>query len=332
MPILGVGIDLVRRWYGVGIEKVVGQRGSGATGITGATGIIGIKGANASLQILQTLQTLQNAWEIYLVLPAYLFRFFCRDEFDREVRFNSWGSATELFNWEDMQAISINLPPISDQHRIVSEYQTVERRIANNEALIKKLEETAQAIYHHTFVEGIDEENLPKGWKKGKLSEVVTFKVGGDKPKVFSETKTDVHKVPIYSNGVDMEGLYGYTDKPSVTRKSITISARGNVGTCFLRNKPYVGIVRLVSVIPLEESYLYYLYFELSSRNMEGDGSAQKQITVPQLKVEDVLVPPTNIVQDFYTKMNCIYSNIENVKEENIQLRKLLTLLTSKLA
>ena len=43
----------------------------------------------------------------------------------------------------------------------MSEYQTVERRIANNEALIQKLEETAQAIYHHTFVEGIDEENLP---------------------------------------------------------------------------------------------------------------------------------------------------------------------------
>lgn len=69
MPILGVGIDLVRRWYGVGIEKVVGQRGSGATGI------IGIKGANASLQILQTLQTLQNAWEIYLEITIYFCTF-----------------------------------------------------------------------------------------------------------------------------------------------------------------------------------------------------------------------------------------------------------------
>ena len=98
------------------------------------------------------------------LMPEYLEMYLSRSEFDREAVFYAIGGVRGSLEWSDFCDMQLPVPPIEEQRRIVSEYQTVERRIANNEALIQKLEETAQAIYHHTFVEGIDEENLPEGW------------------------------------------------------------------------------------------------------------------------------------------------------------------------
>lgn len=266
------------------------------------------------------------------LLTEYLWMWFKRKEFFRYVAFVNFGSVREMFTYEEMCNVMLPVPPIEEQRRIVSEYQTVEHRIANNEALIQKLEETAQAIYHHTFVEGIDEENLPEGWRKGKLGEIVLFKVGGDRPAVYSETLTNDCTVPIYSNGINKKGLYGYTNKAVVTDDSFTISARGNVGTCFLRRKPYCGIVRLISVIPCKSNLLYYLYFYLSSMNLQGDGSAQSQITVPQLEDEDVIIPHSTTLTKFQDEMTVVTNYIEDTECENSHLRTLLSLLTSKLS
>lgn len=266
------------------------------------------------------------------LMPEYLMMYLSRSEFDREAVFYAIGGVRGSLEWVDFLNIPIPVPSIEEQRRIVAEYQTIERRIKNNEALIQKLEETAQAIYHHTFVEGIDENNLPEGWRMGCLGEIVTFKVGGDKPRVFSYLQNDVCKFPIYSNGEDDKGLYGYTNKAAVEEPSVTISARGNVGTCFLRRSPYSGIVRLVSVIPNSPQMLYYLFYVLALRKMQGDGSAQAQITVPQLQNETIIIPSDDLLNKYYKEADTIYNNIDCIERELTHLRKLQSLLTSKLA
>lgn len=282
--------------------------------------------------------TVSSAYQVFYIKdeeklnPHYLMMWFNRPEFDRYARFKSHGSAHEFFTFEEMSNVFLPVPPIEEQRRIVNEYQTVERRIKNNEALIQKLEETSQAIYHHTFVEGINENNLPEGWRIGCLEDVVTFKVGGDKPDVFSEIPTKECCYPIYSNGVEEKGLYGYTNKAAVQEPSVTISARGNVGTCFLRKTPYSGIVRLISVIPNEPEMLYYLFYNLASRNLQGDGSAQAQITVPQLQNEHLIIPTKKELKVFYEQAIVIYDNIICIETEIQHLRTLQSLLTSKLA
>lgn len=54
--------------------------------------------------------------------PEYLFMFFNRPEFDRYSRYNSFGSAREPFNWEDMCDIEIELPDIDTQLKFVKTY------------------------------------------------------------------------------------------------------------------------------------------------------------------------------------------------------------------
>ncbi len=61
------------------------------------------------------------------LLPEFLFLLFNRPEFDRYTRFNSWGSARETFDWNEMCRVQIPLPPIDVQQAIVDVYHCMER-------------------------------------------------------------------------------------------------------------------------------------------------------------------------------------------------------------
>ncbi|MCM1003068.1 MAG: restriction endonuclease subunit S [Candidatus Gastranaerophilales bacterium] len=69
------------------------------------------------------------------LLPEYLSIFFNRTEFDRYVRFHSWGSARETFTWEDLIKVEIPIPNINIQKCIVNIYNTYKQRKAINEKL-----------------------------------------------------------------------------------------------------------------------------------------------------------------------------------------------------
>lgn len=105
------------------------------------------------------------------LLPQYLMMWFSRKEFDREASFYAVGGVRGSLTWEDFCDMTLPIPPIEQQQKIVSEYEAVTRRIRLNERIIAKLEETAQALYRKMFVDGIDKENLPKGWRMGTIGE-----------------------------------------------------------------------------------------------------------------------------------------------------------------
>jgi len=100
-----------------------------------------------------------QAYTVFKVLdenvlnPEYLMMWFRRSEFDRYARFMSHGSARETFDWDEMLETELPIPFIEKQNEIVKEYNTIVNRIKLNEKLNKKLEETAQAIYKHWFVD-----------------------------------------------------------------------------------------------------------------------------------------------------------------------------------
>lgn len=126
--------------------------------------------------------------------PEYLMMWFRRPEFDRYARYKSHGSVREIFDWNEMCNVSLPIPSIEKQREIVAEYNTIKNRIALNNQLIQKLEETAQAIYKQWFVDfefpdengkpykssggkmvwnvELDKE-IPEGWKEIDLSHII---------------------------------------------------------------------------------------------------------------------------------------------------------------
>lgn len=69
------------------------------------------------------------------LLPEYLSMLFERSEFNRYSRFNSWGSARETFDWEEMCDVRIPVPDIEIQQDIVNIFEAYNTRKDINEKL-----------------------------------------------------------------------------------------------------------------------------------------------------------------------------------------------------
>lgn len=269
-----------------------------------------------------------------LLLPEYLNLWFKRPEFDRYARFHSHGSAREIFDWEEMCNVELPIPEINEQRRIVNAYNTIERRIELKHKINENLEEQAQAIYCEMFVSKCVD-GIPDEWGQQLLEDVADINAGGDRPQVFSDIKTSVCNIPIYSNGIEQDGLYGYTDKAKVFKESVTVSARGTVGFTCLRQIPYVPIVRLISVTPLSTKVTAkYLYFFLKNSMLTSSGTSQQQLTVPDFKKMQIVVPTKEYINHFSMRVEPIFACLNENKAEVLQLvvleNTLLTQMSSR--
>ncbi|MBT6914568.1 MAG: hypothetical protein HOA38_03905 [Candidatus Marinimicrobia bacterium] len=84
------------------------------------------------VRFIHTVFKVKNEKEL---IPEYLQMFFKRKEIDRYARFNSWGSAREAFNWDDMCNIKLPIPELKIQEAIVTIYHALETRKRINEQL-----------------------------------------------------------------------------------------------------------------------------------------------------------------------------------------------------
>lgn len=155
-----------------------------------------------------------------------------------------------------------------------------------------------------------------------KMIEISKLNSGGDKPKIYSDTKTNECCFPIFSNGLQDEGLYGYTNKATMPSDTITVSARGNIGEVFYRKEDFLPIVRLITIIP-DSNYVHskYLYYYLKKVKIEGSGSAQPQLTVPFFSRHKIVIPKD---VEYQKKVAYILSAYDNLIENNNKRIKLL--------
>jgi len=284
----------------------------------------------------------------------YLMMWLCRPENDRYIGFISGGDVRGGISWETFCSLPIKVPTITKQREIVKEYNAIQNAFSINSNLIQKYQETIKAIYRQWFLEfEFPDENgqpfksnggemvwseefekeIPIGWQFTNLASISTIKAGGDKPKIFSENKTALNRIPIYSNSSNDEGLFGYTNKAVIEKSSITISARGAIiGYTVLRTTPFVPIVRLIVVIPKEEFLLNYIFETIKDNKYDDSGSAQGQLTIPDVSTFEILLPSTAVLKK-YQKIALVVSRMIEIKtQENQKLTELKDLLLSKLA
>ncbi len=135
--------------------------------------------------------------------------------------------------------------------------------------------------------------DVPEGWEWCRLTEI-TFEIfaGGDKPENYSKTQTDEFSIPIFANGAENDGLYGFTNKARVNKSAITVSARGTIGFCCIRHMPFVPIVRLITIVPAEGINIEYLRIVFQALIETGEGSSIPQLTVPGIKPKLIPIPP----------------------------------------
>ena len=103
--------------------------------------------------LVSSIYTTFKSKDTSKLLPEYLFMFFDRPEFDRYARFNSWGSAREVFTMDDMNDVEIPIPNIKVQQEIVNIHKCYIERQRIADALKEQINNICPVLIRGSLTE-----------------------------------------------------------------------------------------------------------------------------------------------------------------------------------
>ena len=134
---------------------------------------------------------------------------------------------------------------------------------------------------------------IPDAWQVASFGEVFSIGAGGDvdlkRTKSFQD---EMHCYPIYSNALTNCGLYGYCTYADHPAGSITITARGMVGSANFRDHAYTAIGRVLVLQPKSDIAGKYFAAVINDRvNFASESTGVPQLTAPQISKYRLPVP-----------------------------------------
>lgn len=277
-----------------------------------------------------------------VLLPQYLMMWLARSEFDREASYYAVGGVRGSLTWEDFCNMKLPIPTIERQCEIVNEYKTLSQRIRLNEQMIKTLEDTAQALYRKMFVDNIEKENLPDGWRMGTLTDIATYLNGTACQKY--ETKEKEHLPVLKIRELSQGHCDDSSDHVETSIPSEYIIDTGDVifswsatllidvwcgGKCALNQH----LFKVSS--PRYPKWFYFLWthYHISEwrRLISAKATSMGHIKREDLESAQVIIPPDNVMGDLNNKMHPIFEMYILKKQENLKLTDLQSLLLAKM-
>ena len=304
--------------------------------------------------------TVSSAYQVFRIKdekklnPKYLLMWYKRSDFDRYARFRSHGSAHEFFEYDEMCDVYLPLPDIDRQCEIVEEYETLSRRIRLNEQMIEEFEATAQALYRKMFIDGIDKENLPEGWRMGMLGEVADIKGGKRLPK-GEELQSEKNTHP-YIKVADMctfkyimlndkfqyveDDVQNQIKQYIVETNEVILSIVGTIGNVNVidesldRANLTENCVKLINIREVSCHYVYsYLTSEEGKLAIDQSivGGVQGKLPIYNIEKLPLLIPSKESIEEFDAIVALIDNDARIRQKENSKLSELQSLLLAKM-
>ena len=279
--------------------------------------------------------------------PGYLMMWFQRTEFDRYADFKSDAAVRGGYDWAELCETMVYIPSITRQREIVSEYETLTNRIRLNNQMIQHFETTAQTLYRKMFVDDIDPENLPEGWRMGTLGEFGEV-ITGKTPSTLEEsnfgdfmpfvTIPDMHNgfyVIKTERGLSKKGVAIQANK-TVPKNSVCVSCIGTSGLVVITPKDCQTNQQINTIVPQKEYALEYIY--LTCCGLEkiiaeyGIGAAVlNNLNKSEFENLRVIIPLDDMMLKFHEQVSPVFSVIYLKQKENLKLTELQSLLLAKM-
>jgi type I restriction enzyme, S subunit len=303
------------------------------------------------------------------LLPEYLMMWFTRSEFDREACFHAVGGVRGSLEWEDFCGMQLPIPTIEKQQEIVREYNTIQNRIALNNQLISKLEETAQAIYKQWFVEfEFPDENgkpyksnggkmvwceelekeIPDGWEIEQLGNIIeSFSKSHSFKKdklIFFNTSDILDGEFLHSNYMEVCEMPGQAKK-QIRKGDILFSEirPNNKRYAIVRvdGDDYVVSTKLMVLRRKNDKFSAYRLYQFLTedsfitvlqQSAEGRSGTFPQITFEEdLEQKPFLIADSRIEKIWKKLLDSSFDLIYSKKDENQKLKELKDLLLAKM-
>jgi len=275
------------------------------------------------------------------LLPEYLMMWFTRSEYDREACFNAVGGVRGSLEWEDFCEMQLPIPSITKQREIVKEYNVIQNRIALNQQLIQKLEETAQAIYKQWFVDGSET------WAWTTVKDFCIDMKSGGTPSRMENSYWNSNDIPWIKTGeiknniliqaeeyISNEGLKNSSakllPKDTVLMSMYGVNA-GDIGVLKFEASTNQACCGMICKNPMQAAYLYYHLLHnqkfIATQAIEG---AQENLSKDFIEKIEIQIPDDDKLNS--PILETITNNKENYTRQNQKLSELKDLLLSKLA
>lgn len=227
--------------------------------------------------------TLQYLIPKHNVLPDYLCYVV---QYMNLAKYSSGATIPHIY-FRDYKNEEFNLASVDRQQEIVTTLNKIQRIITRRRTQLSKLDELIKC----RFVEMFGDSQCSYSQIQSIAEDVFA---GGDKPKDTIKTKDTSHPYPVFANGELNQGLQGYSRLCRVDKKAITVSARGTIGYCCIRDAGFTPIVRLITLIPKPNINLTYLSEAIKFIGVGASGAVQAQLTVPDFKKIKIPLPSIN--------------------------------------
>ena len=258
------------------------------------------------------------------VLADYLFLHFKRDEWDREACFQSWGSSTEVFSWETLCDMEVDLPPLSIQQKYVDVYNAMLENQKSYErglddlklvcdAYIDKLrnELPLRKLAPYISISEFHNEDLKYG-----IDDVRGISI----EKKFIDTKADMQGVSLKPYAVVNPNEFAYVTVTSRNGEKISL-ARNDNDSPYICSSSYI-VFKVADKSCLMPEYLSIL-FERDEFNryarFNSWGSARETFDWTEMCDVKIPIPEYNIqksIVDIYKTYNTRKSINERLKTQ----------------
>ena len=257
------------------------------------------------------------------VLADYLFLHFKREEWDREACFQSWGSSTEVFSWETLCDMEVDLPPLSIQQKYVDVYNAM---LLNQQSYERGLEDLK--LVCDAYIDRLRKQfplqrlgayiSISEN-KNDELEYGIDAVRGISIEKKFIDTKANMEGVSLKPYAVVKPDEFAYVTVTSRNGEKISL-ARNNSNETYICSSYYI-VFRINDTKKLMPEYLS-MFFERSEFNrysrFNSWGSAREIFDWDQMCEVRIPVPDTKIQHNIVN----IFKAYNTRKEINEKLKE----------
>ena len=243
------------------------------------------------------------------LVPEYLYLFFLRSEFDRYARYNSWGSAREVFSWENMCNILIPLPSVAEQQKVVNAWRAFREIKVQNEAkaapLMQLCQSYIQELKHKYPMQEIGpyiNESNDRNWNGNFTANEVR---GIATSKGLIETKANLDGVSLDSYKLVKPKEIAFVPDTSRRGDKMSLGLNDSDKTYIVSSISSVFRVNEENILP---NFLYLWFcrpeFDRYSR-FNSWGSAREAFSFEDMKRRKVPLPPIEVQQAIVNIYKC---------------------------
>src|SRR5690554_712561 len=216
-----------------------------------------------------------------------------------EIKGKANGAAQQNLNVGILRNLEIILPPLPEQKAIASILISFDDKIELLQAQNETLETIAQTIFKEWFGKYQVGDELPEGWRVGKLEDFLEIKYGKDHKHLKDG------KFPLYGSG----GIMRYVEKPLYDKESILIPRKGTLSNLFYLNKPFWSVDTMFYSHIKKLFQGRYVFQFLNSLNLStmDVGSAVPSLTTQVLNQIPMVVPHDEIIIEFDNIISSFY-------------------------